>query len=122
MIVYLLEGCGCMIFSKEIDRTLFLILYSDKKNRDLIANFIYNLPKRLVERICFVVNNSLLSGKIKSDIITDAFKNDELMSIYRVDVSVDRIKISLSKWYFNDREEEYNIELCVIPYYNDNIL
>lgn len=40
-----------MILNKEYDMSLWLMLHSDKINRDIIANFISNIPEELYEEI-----------------------------------------------------------------------
>lgn len=50
-----------MLFNQGYDNSLWLILSGDKKNRDLILDFIKSIPQKLYEEI----NNYFLEGKIE---------------------------------------------------------
>ena len=53
-----------MIFNKEFDKTLKLILEGDKNNKDIIIDFISSIPDSLYQQI----NNSLLKfNKIREE-------------------------------------------------------
>ena len=66
-----------MLFSKELDKSLFLILKNDRKNRKEIVNFLIGIPKNLRYKMQYEIGryqyrydeciNSNLSRKFISD-------------------------------------------------------
>lgn len=102
-----------MVFSKDYDKTLWLILYADKNNRYDIANFIRIIPKELLERIGNEVMNGNISDKIEfSRAVRD--DNGEL-SMFKVKIDKYSLRIQLSSWD-NNFEYAYDIDLGKIDF------
>ena len=83
-----------MIFSSDFDRTLWLMLISDKKNRKDIAEFIRNVPNDLYDRIHQELIKCLyydVKDKMSIKKITKAFRDT-------VSVSAGMIILNLTIW------------------------
>ena len=90
-----------MIFNKELDKGLFLILKNDKKNRKEIVNLIKNLPEDLYKDILKELDNAPADTEFANGKYICKVKNSSIM---------------ISNY---DRKEDINMELLVSP--NDDI-
>lgn len=94
-----------MIFSKNFDNTLWLMIRSDKKNRYDIIKLVSSIPKDLLDELnIFFHCGSLLKEKKIRKALRDSFGNTCLFDIY---ISDTEIKIDLSKWGLSDDCEEF---------------
>ena len=102
-----------MIFDKDYDRTLCLILYADKNNRYEIANLIRIIPKELIDRIQNISMNDDITDKIE---FSKAVRDDMgVLSLFKVKIDKYSLRIQLS--YFDDNlERAYDIDLGKINY------
>lgn len=102
-----------MVFSKDYDKTLWLILYADKNNRYDIANFIRIIPKDLIERIRNVLMNGNISDKIE---FSKAIRDDDgVLSLFKIKIDKYSLRIQLSIWD-NNMESAYDIDLGKIDF------
>lgn len=102
-----------MVFSKDYDKTLWLILYADKNNRYDIANFIRIIPKDLIERIRNVLMNGNISDKIE---FSKAIRDDDgILSLFKIKIDKYSLRIQLSIWN-NNMESAYDIDLGKIDF------
>ena len=102
-----------MVFSKDYDKTLWIILYADKNNRYDIANFIRIIPKDLIERIRNVLMNGNISDKIE---FSKAIRDDDgILSLFKIKIDKYSLRIQLSIWN-NNMESAYDIDLGKIDF------
>lgn len=101
-----------MIFSNDIDKTLYLILANDKKNREDIANLIYNIPKDLIVRIQDKLKEIYDDNSLSDIELCKALRDDDgVTSMYKILVFYNGVRIKLSRWN-NQDEWVYDLELC----------
>lgn len=112
-----------MIINSRFDRTLWLMLVCDRKNRDDIANFIKNIPDDLFERIhvelekCFKDDDGYPLRKI-----TKAFRiNDDDTYFYNISLNDCQIIINLSIWKMSDSNYHEVKQICMYPLKLDEI-
>lgn len=102
-----------MVFSKDYDKTLWLILYADKNNRYDIANFIRIIPKELIERIRNVLMNGDILDKIE---FSKAIRDDDgVLSLFKIKIDKYSLRIQLSI-LDNNMESAYDIDLGKIDF------
>lgn len=96
-----------MIFGHDYDRALWLMLYGDKKNRGVLANFISLLTDEMLECVRSFINNtdSILSHR---QIRGENF-------FFRVEMHDKELTIILDK--FNDNEKIDDCERCINYHY-----
>lgn len=101
-----------MVFGDGFDKTLLLILISDKNNREQIINLIKSVPLELMERIQNVLSNkdNCLRLVELNQFIRDDNGNNLM---FRISINESNLRIKLSKWkqYGNNYEEEYDLDL-----------
>lgn len=101
-----------MIFSDGIDKTLYLILANDKKNRGDIANLIYNIPKDLIVRIQDKLKEIYDDNSLSNVELCKAVRDsNDITSMYKILVFYNGVRIKLSRWN-NQDEWVYDLELC----------
>lgn len=99
-----------MIFDKDIDKNLYIILSCDIKSRENISGIIYNMPRELLDRIRIYLSSNKLDGGCEYRYAKR--DNDNNSYMYVVNVCNDYIYILCKKW--NNLEE--NIYKLVLGY------
>ena len=106
-----------MVINSSFDRSLWLMLACDRKNRYDIADFIRNIPNDLFERIyvelkmCSKRDDSYPLRKI-----TKAFRNEDNDTyFYDISVNMEQIIINLSIWKWNDSSYHDVRQICIYP-------
>jgi len=103
-----------MVFNSEFDNTIWLILASDKKYREKIADFIYNIPEDLYKKICYQLELYRSGRDIRANEYTKVFRDKEWNNyFYIVNIDSREIKISLKKWNSMGDKLEENISLSM---------
>lgn len=106
-----------MVFNEEFDRTIWIILASDKDNRFNIAEFIYNMPRELLEKIynqLKLYSSDNDNKAMKSNDFRKALRDkDGNNYFYTVDMDSQEIKINLKKWNSSSDKLEENIGLSL---------
>ena len=114
-----------MVFNTGFDNKILMILSSDKKYRFNIAEFIYNLPKDLYNRICEYLKEHDYNRENDGDEFRTINKlirdEDGLNNYYYIEMCPYKIKINLKRWdSANDKLNE-DIKLSLY-YFNVNEL
>ena len=108
-----------MIINSSFDRSLWLMLACDKKNRDDIADFIKNIPVDLFFRMHDELDgcDNLCLRKI-----TKAFRNEDNDTyFYDISLNVEQIIINLSIWKWNDSSYHDVRQISMYPLTLDEI-
>jgi len=108
-----------MVFNEGFDNTIWMILSSDKKYREEIAKFIYNLPKEIYDSICEYLKeysydreyNDYEFRNIKK-LIRD---NDGINNFYCLEICPYKIKINLKRW--DSANDKLNEDIQLLIYY-----
>lgn len=102
-----------MIINSSFDRTLWMMLSCDKKNRDDIADFIRNIPSDL-----FIRMHDELDGcdNLCLRKITKAIRNEDNDTyFYDISLNMEQIIINLSIWKMNDSSYHEVRQICIYP-------
>lgn len=91
-----------MIFNKELDQILYLILKKDKKNRNDILKLLNDVPRELYKDVRYAFKTG------DHNIITvKAYYNEENNTLYRISCTSDETEITIHEYkkYSNKYEE-----------------
>ncbi len=70
-----------MIFDRQLDKTLYCILYADKELREPLINILINLPQKLYDILRVIISN----GENKHYYINDIDENKNIVyDLYKV--------------------------------------
>ena len=108
-----------MVINSSFDRSLWLMLVCDKKNRYDIADFIRNIPNDL-----FIRMHDELDGcdNLCLRKITKAFRNEDNDTyFYDISLNMEQIIINLSIWKWNDSSYHDVRQICIYPLTLDEI-
>lgn len=108
------QGEDVMIFNEDFDRSLWLVLASDRYNREDIAKLIYNIPNELLQSIVIQLNEYNDSSRE----IDDSYKVMSKLDIcangdncfYIIEMNRYEINIRVNCW-FSDFDEVYELTL-----------
>lgn len=110
-----------MIFDKNYDDVLWLLIEGDRNNRDIIINFIKSIPNELLVKIqnTILEYNSYKLSKENNDYIGfygEMYdKNGDLYS-FNIDEDSDVLKLSRSTYNYGKYYNNFNL---VLSSYND---
>lgn len=109
-----------MIFNNNFDKSLWLILASDKHRRMEIANFLNLIPKDVLDKISYHLKSDMAEDTtIKFNNATrDLLENTYL---YKIEMSKKKLTIKYSKWGQSIDETEENFELSLVSLSEDLI-
>lgn len=113
-----------MVFDKNYDNTLWLVLMGDKNNRDVImefiksipANFLYTIQNTLLEYNRYLLENENVPVKDRSyrAFNGDIYGSDGYLYSFNIDISSNTLSLFRNAYryglYFND------FELVLFPY------
>lgn len=109
-----------MVFNEGFDRSIWIILSSDKKYRKEIAKFIYNLPKEIYDGICNQLKeykyNDIYDyeSRVLKKLIRD---RDSINNYYCIEIDPYKIKINLKRW--DSANDKLNEDIELLFYYCD---
>lgn len=111
-----------MIFDKNYDKSLWLILMSDKDNREEIIKFIKNIPKELYVKLNTALKKYYeFESNVKGDSIRDFILCGEVVDdkqdIYSFYIEPKDGTLNLAKHVLNNFQYYYcSVELFLVPY------
>lgn len=111
-----------MIFDKNYDKSLWLILMNDKDNREEIIKFIKNIPKELYVKLNAALKKyyefeSSAKGDSISDFILCGEVVDSNQDIYSFYINPKDGVLNLAKHVLNKFQYYYcSVELFLVPY------
>jgi len=119
----LLKDGDFMVIRNDFDRTLWLMLISDRKNRNDIGEFIKNVPKDLLERIHLELDKCPIDDeKYPLKKINKAFRNNNGDTyFYTVSLNGCQIIINLSIWNQFDSTYDEVIQITLYSLSMDDI-
>ena len=105
-----------MLFNRGFDLSLYLIIAGDKKNKDLIENFIKIIPDEFYVYLRNEINNLEINYNDRYDLETKKFfLNDGFMYMIKSGINSSKLEIKLYRRDFNDNiEENYNLSLLYL--------
>lgn len=102
-----------MIFNREFDSSLWMILNADKKYRTSIARIISSIPSGLLKRVQDELQKEIIDNS-KEKILTSAIRDIRGNTyMFKISISSNDLKIKLLAWnqFEDDSEYEYDIDL-----------
>ena len=106
-----------MIIEKNIDKTLWLILNTDKKNRDKIVDFVCNIPielKRLIEDRIKMLNEYRETGQKKFTFLCGEFiTDDNLLYWFEIDFDFNEIDLGYKKFNGSIYDDVFEMTLSL---------
>lgn len=122
-----------MVFGCDYDKSLWLILAGDRRNREKIAELVSNIPNEIFERIHQELEkyNNCDEKKFNSDewikfnklVRIDNEKNNGYDNyLYSVEMNYEEIKIKLCIWENISLGLEENIELSLVSISSDDLM
>lgn len=102
-----------MIFNREFDSSLWMILNADKKYRTSIARIISSIPSGLLKRVQDELKKEIIDNS-KEKILTSAIRDIRGNTyMFKINISSNDLKIKLLAWnqFEDDSEYEYDIDL-----------
>lgn len=108
-----------MVFNEGFDNTIWMILSSDKKYREEIAKFIYNLPKEIYDSICEYLKDYSYDREYNDYEFRNIKKlirdNDGINNFYCLEICPYKIKINLKRW--DSANDKLNEDIQLLIYY-----
>lgn len=114
-----------MIFDKDFDRTLWMILSADKKNRNRITEFIRSIPSELYQKIQksisvykeYESSERFDSGYLDETLLSGNYEtHDRILYWYELDDDFGSLELGYS--VYNGEKYEEAFELTLEPYNN----
>ena len=108
-----------MVFNEGFDNTIWMILSSDKKYREEIAKFSYNLPKEIYDSVCEYLKEYSYEREYSDYEFRNIKKlirdNDGINNFYCLEICPYKIKINLKRW--DSANDKLNEDIQLLIYY-----